>query len=199
MTSPISSDPSKAIQFAPTAQAVEDIDQPKAIPTPATATAPRGRIIDDSARGTIFWEAEDNEASTNATLPNDTSDDSKAKNKDKAEAPTTRETDANSGESENEDENKTWGKPFNLEWISTAKVPFWKTRGLRNAWNAGREVKIARDGTELETLVGRRLIGMFVREEMGGGGGGPGGPGGGMPGMMQMSPGMGFPGAGRGW
>lgn len=31
---------------------------PHSIETPATATAPKGRIIDDSARGTIFWEAQ---------------------------------------------------------------------------------------------------------------------------------------------
>lgn len=30
---------------------------PHAIETPATSTAPKGRIIDDSSRGTIFWEA----------------------------------------------------------------------------------------------------------------------------------------------
>ena len=158
MTSSISSDPSKAIAFAPTSQAVDDGDQPKAIPTPATATAPRGRIIDDSARGTIFWEAEDVEASTSSPA-NDNEKEEKEKGKDK-------EVD---GESEGEEagDGKVWGKPFSLEWISTAKVPFWKTRGLRNAWNAGREVKIARDGTELETGVGRRLVSMFGREEVG--------------------------------
>lgn len=31
------------------------------VPTQATATAPTGRIIDDSARGTIFWEADSSE------------------------------------------------------------------------------------------------------------------------------------------
>lgn len=191
MTSPISSDPSKAIAFAPSSQTVEDADQPKAIPTPATATAPRGRVIDDSARGTIFWEAEDIESHSPSPPDSDeskeksSSDEKKEKTK---ESPNT-EPVASGGESDNEDENKTWGKPFNLEWISTAKVPFWKTRGLRNAWNQGREVKIARDGTELETGVGRRLVGMFGREEMGGGM---------PPGMMQPSPMMGF-GAGRGW
>jgi hypothetical protein len=37
---------------------LEATDVPKSIPTPATEFAPKGRIIDDSARGTIFWEAE---------------------------------------------------------------------------------------------------------------------------------------------
>ncbi|KAK5003802.1 hypothetical protein LTR60_006726, partial [Cryomyces antarcticus] len=48
-----------------------------------------------------------------------------------------------------------WGKPFKIEWISTNRLPFYRTRGLRNPWNANREVKIARDGTELETSVGK--------------------------------------------
>ena len=43
---------------------VQSSGTPQSIPTAATETAPKGRIIDDSARGSIFWEAEhsDNEA-----------------------------------------------------------------------------------------------------------------------------------------
>ena len=33
-------------------------------------------------------------------------------------------------------------------------LPFNRTRGLKNPWNANRDVKIAKDGTELETNVG---------------------------------------------
>lgn len=58
---------------------------------------------------------------------------------------------------------KAWGKPFKLDWLSTTRLPFYKTRGLRNPWNSNREVKIARDGTELEPTVGRKLIGLFNR------------------------------------
>lgn len=160
MTSPINHDPSKAIEFAPSvtaAGAVEDADLPKAIPTPATETAPKGRIIDDSARGTIFWEAEGNE-------------DNKTKEKDQqtngvdGEEGQTSNSNHTSGDEQPERDQKAWGKPFSLEWLGTNKVPFYRTRGLRNAWNANREVKIARDGTELETGVGRRLIAMFARE-----------------------------------
>jgi hypothetical protein len=67
-----------------------------------------------------------------------------------------------------------WGKPFSVEWESTRRVPFFRTRGLKNFWNAGREVKIARDGTEIETRVGRRLIGLFGGREWGGRGEGIG-------------------------
>jgi len=138
MISPINDDPAAAIEFAPKAQAVEDPELPKAIPTEATEFAPKGRIIDDSARGTIFWEAERDE-------------------EDEAE-----ETDSNKSD-DGAPESKAWGKPFKLEWLSTARLPFYRTRGLRNPWNQNREVKIARDGTELETTIGRRLIALFHR------------------------------------
>jgi hypothetical protein len=144
MVSPINNDPAAAIEFAPKAAAVQDPDLPKAIPTPATEFAPKGRIIDDSARGTIFWEAEIEEVEGVGETENPSSDHS---DQDGEDSPS-----------------KAWGKPFKIEWQSTNRLPFYRTRGLRNSWNANREVKIARDGTELETSIGRRLIQMFHRE-----------------------------------
>lgn len=143
MISQINEDPAAAIEFAPTAQATSDLDLPKAIPTEATEQAPKGRIIDDSARGTIFWEADRDDADA---LSDAESEMSSTKSNAAEEGPT-----------------KTWGKPFKLEWLSTSRLPFYRTRGLRNPWNSNREVKIARDGTELEPSVGRRLIGLFNR------------------------------------
>ncbi|KAM0564020.1 hypothetical protein ACHAPJ_000228 [Fusarium lateritium] len=143
MKSQINEDPAAAIEFAPTAQATSDLDLPKAIPTEATEQAPKGRIIDDSARGTIFWEA--------------ARDDSDALSDAESEVSSTKSNTAEEGPT------KTWGKPFKLEWLSTSRLPFYRTRGLRNPWNSNREVKIARDGTELEPSVGRRLIGLFNR------------------------------------
>jgi hypothetical protein len=67
-------------------------DGPRSTPTPATETAPRGRIIDDSARGTIFWEAElsgEEYASSNKGL-------------------------------EEGSDGQGLGRPFRIEWISTA-------------------------------------------------------------------------------
>ncbi|KAH8792528.1 YT521-B-like domain-containing protein [Hyaloscypha finlandica] len=142
MTSPINDDPAAAIEFAPKATTVEDPELPKAIPTPATEFAPKGRIIDDSARGTIFWEAERDEID---------------------EVEEEEEIGSNRSDSDSAPPSKAWGKPFKLEWISTTRLPFYRTRGLRNPWNSNREVKIARDGTELETTVGRRLLGLFHR------------------------------------
>lgn len=52
----------------------------------------------------------------------------------------------------------TWGDCFRVEWLELRKVPFHKTRHLRNAWNKGREIKVSRDGTELESSVGKRFL-----------------------------------------
>ncbi|KAH8201664.1 hypothetical protein TruAng_004185 [Truncatella angustata] len=145
MVSPINNDPAAAIEFAPKVQATNDLDLPKAIPTEATDNCPRGNIIDDSARGTIFWEVERDDGEI---LPTETDSEDSASAR---------------GAIDGESGSKAWGKPFKLEWLSTTRLPFYRTRGLRNPWNSNREVKIARDGTELEPSVGRRLIGLFNR------------------------------------
>ncbi|RYC58300.1 hypothetical protein CHU98_g7906 [Xylaria longipes] len=144
MISPINYDPAAAIEFAPKAQATSSMDLPKAIPTEATETCPRGRIIDDSARGTIFWEVERDEPDGASDIASEDSESAKSMH-------------------DAEGSSKAWGKPFKLDWLSTTRLPFYKTRGLRNPWNSNREVKIARDGTELEPTVGRKLIGLFNR------------------------------------
>ncbi|KAI1107912.1 hypothetical protein F4804DRAFT_4453 [Jackrogersella minutella] len=146
MTSAINDDPAAAIEFAPKVQATSNLDLPKAIPTEATDTCPRGQIIDDSARGTIFWEVERDDVEVGAEA--DDSEDTAS---------------LRSGHEGEGGPSKAWGKPFKLEWLSTTRLPFYRTRGLRNPWNSNREVKIARDGTELEPSVGRRLIGLFNR------------------------------------
>lgn len=155
MASPIDDETSEKLDWAPRGETViNDPDVPRSIPTAATDNAPKGRIIDDSARGTIFWEADLEDQD-----PEELVDGEEAK----------AETDAATKDEENADEAKTtgeaqaFGKPFKVEWLSTGRLPFYRTRGLRNPWNANREVKIARDGTELETNVGRRLVQMFHR------------------------------------
>ncbi|RPA95727.1 hypothetical protein L873DRAFT_1829735 [Choiromyces venosus 120613-1] len=140
MTSPILDDP-RELEWTPSSPPREDSGLPRAIYTPATALAPQGRIIDDSTRGTIFWEAiSDDEVPDSIATTNEEED-----NSEKGSVAVA----------------KAWGKPFRVEWVSTTRVPFYRTRGLRNIWNANREVKIARDGTELEENVGRRLIQIF--------------------------------------
>jgi hypothetical protein len=142
MASPILESAEKLIDSAPKAEVHDAPDVPKSIPTPATEFAPRGRIIDDSARGTIFWEAELSDSEAEQI------------DREKEDHPVDHEVTGTA---------QSWGKPFKIEWISTNRLPFYRTRGLRNSWNANREVKIARDGTELETSVGERLIQMFHR------------------------------------
>lgn len=184
MTSPINNDPAAAIEFAPKAQATDDVDLPKAIPTEATEYAPKGRIIDDSARGTIFWEAEHDETASVDS----------AQDAEDTVSTTGDVDDSASAKSGQEGEGKAWGKPFKLEWLSTVRLPFYRTRGLRNSWNSNREVKIARDGTELEPAVGKRLTSLFYNKiqspppqsAQGGGRGGPMGMG---RGVMMMPPG----------
>ncbi|CCX31383.1 Similar to Zinc finger CCCH domain-containing protein 45; acc. no. Q0DA50 [Pyronema omphalodes CBS 100304] len=99
---------------------------PRTTYTPETDTAPRGQIVDDSSRGTLFWER----------LYDDEMEDTDAKS----------QPDGDSSGSISSAQ-RSWGIPFRIEWISTTRVPFFKTRGIRNYLNAGREVKVARDGT----------------------------------------------------
>ena len=56
-----------------------------------------------------------------------------------------------------------WGECFAVQWLSTEKLPFHRTRHLRNPWNHDREVKVSRDGTELEPGVGERLLDEWER------------------------------------
>jgi hypothetical protein len=146
MASPILEGETRVIGSAPTPENIIDAtDVPKSIATPATEWAPRGRIIDDSARGTIFWEAE---------IPDAEGDE---------EATTAEKDEGFQADVDISAVAQSWGKPFKIEWVSTNRLPFYRTRGLRNPWNANREVKIARDGTELEPNVGERLAQMFHR------------------------------------
>ena len=57
-----------------------------------------------------------------------------------------------------EDGGPVWGESFKVEWIRMERLPFHRTRHLRNPWNHDREVKVSRDGTELEPSVGQALL-----------------------------------------
>lgn len=56
------------------------------------------------------------------------------------------------------EESPTWGEPFRLQWVKVERLPFYRTRHLRNPWNHDREIKVSRDGTELEPRVGQALL-----------------------------------------
>ncbi|KAG6250295.1 hypothetical protein E4U23_001524 [Claviceps purpurea] len=144
MVSEIDNDATAAMEGAPETMMASDVGLPS-VPTQAFGFAPRGKLIRDSAVGTIFWEAE---RDNHEAGPNNES-----------------ETKGN-GNGITKEESQTLGKPFQLEWLSTTRLPFCHTGNLRNPWNSGREVKIARDGTELEPSIGRRLVRLFNRMQM---------------------------------
>ncbi|KAF8624407.1 hypothetical protein AX15_005888 [Amanita polypyramis BW_CC] len=52
----------------------------------------------------------------------------------------------------------SWGESFRVEWLCPERLPFYRTRHIRNPWNHDREVKVSRDGTELEPSVGQMLV-----------------------------------------
>ncbi|KAL7747550.1 THO2 plays a role in transcriptional elongation [Sorochytrium milnesiophthora] len=56
-----------------------------------------------------------------------------------------------------------WGRSFQVQWILAQRLPFACIRHLHNPWNNGREVKVSRDGTELEPSVGHAVITEFYR------------------------------------
>lgn len=186
MASAIDDATAAQLSWTPRAEtAVDDPELPRSIPTAATEWAPKGRVIDDSARGTIFWEADavDRDEDGDETPALLDGDEPKSVD-DGDDAAVTTAADPETAPSGPQ----AFGKPFRIAWLSTHPLPFYRTRGLRNPWNANREVKIARDGTELETSVGRRLVQIFHRTMPG-----PGpGPGSGLQPLQQV-PGMPIP------
>jgi len=139
---------------AQTITSMADVSEgPTCIHTPATESAPEGRIIDDSARGTIFWESvlsDDKKEQVNDESDRNESD----RNESDRNESDRNESDANNGSQMPEN-------TFTVEWKSTKRLPFYYTRGMRNLWNSNRQIKVARDGTELEPGVGRRLVQLF--------------------------------------
>ncbi|KIJ08647.1 hypothetical protein PAXINDRAFT_88576 [Paxillus involutus ATCC 200175] len=70
-----------------------------------------------------------------------------------------------------------WGETFKIEWLCTERLPFSRTRHLRNPWNHEREIKVSRDGTELEPGVGQQLVEEWLTLAAEAGGGEAGGAG----------------------
>ncbi|GAA5982689.1 hypothetical protein JCM10908_006746 [Rhodotorula pacifica] len=55
--------------------------------------------------------------------------------------------------------------PFAIEWIQVRTLPFARTRQIRNSFNGNREVKISRDGTEIEPTAGELVLNEFWRRD----------------------------------
>ncbi|KAH0498459.1 hypothetical protein TgHK011_005712 [Trichoderma gracile] len=167
MASEFSPSLDSTIKFAPVHRSTNEADLTKEILTDATEYVPKGRILHDPTRGTIFWE-----------VFQDDSEHAHDHDVSVADGP----DGALNGE---EEEERSWGKPFRVEWLSTSRLPFHRIRGLRNPWNSNREVKIARDGTEIEPSVGQRLIGLFNTSQGSGSTAGGRSPAGAMPRYQQ--------------
>lgn len=173
MVSAITDDEALALEAPPRPEhPLSEVDNLDVVTTEATETAPKGRIIDDSARGTIFWEADSSEEDGNEF--GETNDGNESLDGQQQRDLGTASSEAGVGDIKDEKiatetslgedsvgGSQTFGKPFRIQWISTERVPFFRTRGLRNPWNSNREVKIARDGTEIEPDVGRKLTQLF--------------------------------------
>ncbi|KAA1098331.1 hypothetical protein PGT21_033614 [Puccinia graminis f. sp. tritici] len=64
-----------------------------------------------------------------------------------------------------DDEDKLMsGKPFKVEWIRVQKLSFYRTKNLRNPFNGNREVKVSRDGTEVEPSIGAAIVAEIENE-----------------------------------
>jgi hypothetical protein len=51
-----------------------------------------------------------------------------------------------------------FGNPCQIEWLSTAEVPFEEVRGIKNAWNSNKDVHVARNVTAIETRAASYLL-----------------------------------------
>lgn len=129
-------------------------NMPIVLKTDATVTAPSGWTYEDPLRGTVFWEAERHTKDTvNGDQP--------------VIAQDTRHSISSSlsnvGTNMLPSAPPDYGRPFKVTWLSTKAVPFARLHGMRNPWNGNRDVKIARDGTEIEPTVGRKLLSIFYQ------------------------------------
>lgn len=126
--------------------------------TPANPSIPipEGRIIDDSSRGTLFWEVL---GSKHNKMKKGISSSSKSKQNTNTHGT----KDDSSSSSEDDSVGNNWTVPFQIEWLSIPgkTVPFYMVKHLKNSYNDNQPVNIARDGTEIEPEVGQQIIKLF--------------------------------------
>ncbi|VDK20313.1 unnamed protein product [Taenia asiatica] len=56
--------------------------------------------------------------------------------------------------------------PFKLDWVTKHELPFTSVSHLTNSWNDGKQVKIGRDGQEIEPVCGQALCRHFPLDSM---------------------------------
>ncbi|PHH55986.1 Zinc finger CCCH domain-containing protein 45 [Ceratocystis fimbriata CBS 114723] len=145
MTSPLNEDPQAAVTFSSINTQSINVGVPLPSPRPSIGRVPNGQVVSDLIRGTTFWEIQDHDG--------------------REETKTTSGRSPASHDQAQVDEVKALGKPFKLKWLSTRRVPFHHTKGMLNAWNGNRDIKIARDGTEIEPSAGFKLMTLFTEVE----------------------------------
>ncbi|XP_015171044.1 PREDICTED: YTH domain-containing protein 1 [Polistes dominula] len=60
---------------------------------------------------------------------------------------------------------KALGGVFKVDWVCRKELPFTTTMHLYNPWNDGKQVKIGRDGQEIEPRVAEELCRLFPEDE----------------------------------
>ncbi|KAF9963932.1 hypothetical protein BGZ70_007093 [Mortierella alpina] len=58
---------------------------------------------------------------------------------------------------------KSWGVRFPIQWLHVHRVPFTRTAHLLNPLYENREVKVSKDGTEVDPAVGEQLVKLFIK------------------------------------
>ena len=64
---------------------------------------------------------------------------------------------SNDNDKSNDNNDESQNKNFDIDWVNVQFLPFNQTK-LRNPFNGNREVKVSRDGTEIEPSIGEQLI-----------------------------------------
>lgn len=60
---------------------------------------------------------------------------------------------------------KALGGVFKVDWVCRKELPFTATLHLYNPWNDGKQVKIGRDGQEIEPRVAEELCRLFPEDD----------------------------------
>ncbi len=68
------------------------------------------------------------------------------------------------GDPEEGEEEEEEDRSFAIDWIIKRPIPFHTIRNLRNPWREDRQIKVSRDGTELDPAVGVELLEIWLKQ-----------------------------------
>lgn len=126
---------SSEVQTYGSGNALGNSTMPRIISTKEDSSIPipAGHIVDDSARGSLFWEVDTSPCSASKSA------------EPQQQVP---------GQNDRI-------IPFKIRWMSRHSVSFKDSQHIYNALNGGKSIKIARDGTEVDEEAGKSLIELF--------------------------------------